>query len=211
MSIQQYHFFWWYCSFWYVKPQRFLAKNILKKLLVIYLTISFQLSPKFSKLNVPPWFFSSKKTNLWILASQPFGPHQVAQHQMPKIRSPAWLRGNGSLEPGEPSRNREVVSTGQTPWDFYTGVEKHGVIWVFYVVFIWFYVVFYGVNMVLIGFYLFFMWLLELYLWEHVWKCSAMTMTVSGSLNHHSAQSQQCPPPKKKTTDPIFRQTHLNF
>ena len=74
---------------------------------------------------------------------------------MPKIRSPAWLRGNGSLEPGEPSRNREVVSTGQTPWDFYTGVEKHGVIWVFYVVFIWFYVVFYGVNMVLIGFYLF--------------------------------------------------------
>jgi hypothetical protein len=177
MSIQQYHFFWWYCSFWYVKPQRFQAKNILKHLLVIYLTISFQLSHKFSKLNVPPWFFSSIKTNLWILASQPFGPHQVAQHQISKIRSPAWLRGNGSLEPGGPSRNQwgscfnraKAVGFFFVCWKtwFYIGVlcGVHMVLCSF----------FYGVNMVLIGFYLFFMWFLELYLWEHVWKCSAMS------------------------------------
>ena len=152
-------------------------KTSLKHLLVIYLTISFQLSHKFSKLNVPPWFFSSIKTNLWILASQPFGPHQVAQHQMPKIRSPAWLRGNGSLEPGGPSRNQWGSCFNRAKAvGFFLCVEKHGfymgVLCGVHMVLCSF---FYGVNMVLIGFYLFFMWFLELYLWEHVWKCSAMS------------------------------------
>ena len=108
----------------------------------------------------------SSKTNLWILASQPFGPApggptSNAQDPLPGVVESQWqfgARGTQSKPMGK------LFQPGKS-LDFYIGVEKHGFIWVFYVVFIWFYVVFYGVNMVLI---VFFLWFLGFYLWEHV-------------------------------------------
>ena len=125
---------------------------------------------------------------------------------MPKIRSPAWLRANGSLEPGGPSRNQWGSCFNRAKAWIFILVLKNMVL---YGCFMWcsygFMYFFFGVNMVLIGFYLF----LKCVFWSFIYgnmyeNAPQWAMTVSGSLNHHSAQPQQCPP-KKKNYWPHFQ------